>query len=101
MDHPTARPAPGVDHVNVLSTSEDTVAGVSSGGKGQAGPGDGGTTRVFVERRTVPWWWWLVALAIVLPTTGAVLQGPEMSRHPSALLTWSTLAGATALVAGC
>lgn len=58
-------------------------------------------SRRFVERRTVPWWWWLVGLAVALPTTEAVVQGPDMSQHPSALLTWGSLAAATALVAGC
>jgi len=58
-------------------------------------------SRRFVERRTVPWWWWLVGLAVALPTTEAVVQGPDMSQHPSALLTWGSLAVATALVAGC
>jgi hypothetical protein len=59
------------------------------------------TAQLFVERRTVPWWWWLVALAIVLPTTEAVMLGPEMSRHPSALLTRGSLTAAAALVAAC
>ena len=58
-------------------------------------------SRRFVERRTVPWWWWLVGLAVALPTTEAVVLGPDMSEHPSALLTWGSLAAATALVAGC
>jgi hypothetical protein len=56
---------------------------------------------LFVERRTVPWWWWLVALAVVLPTTEAVVLGPNMSQHPSALLTCGSLAAATAVVAAC
>jgi len=55
----------------------------------------------FVERRTVPLWWWLVGLGVVLPTTEAVVLGPDMSQHPSALLTWGSLAAATVLVAGC
>ncbi|HEY8728887.1 MAG TPA: DUF3093 domain-containing protein [Acidothermaceae bacterium] len=100
MDRRDAPPR-GVDHVYVINPPEDTFAGMSSGGKGCLGPTANGDSRRFVERRTVPWWWWLVALAIVLPTTEAVVLGPDMSQHPSALLTWGSLAAATALVAGC
>ena len=74
---------------------------MSSGGQGCPGPAEKGATPTFFERRTVPLWWWLVALALVLPTTEAVVLGPEMSHHPSALLTWASLAGATVLVAAC
>ena len=55
---------------------------------------------VFLEHRTVPWLWWVIAPAIAVPSTEAVVVlGPEMSHHPTAFLAVTCLVATVAVIA--
>lgn len=57
-------------------------------------------SRVFHERRRVPWWWWLVSLAVAVPSVEVVaVYAPEMTSTRSALIAVIALVVTVAVVA--